>query len=599
MSHPLRGPRTLTLLALLVVLCAACFASVASALDAGTSGPRSAVAPAIRKAAASPVASGRPGYWAQASCSYKEELAYENEDWSAMTDGAYNMTNGESALDTCLLVGGGITARDEARFGDEPGTGPVYVYAPGRGSTIVGGVLSLTLHGTGGVAYVSSPENNTQPANVIASCTGCATTTESVGFTRSGAAALYVGATCTAPQGESVCSPNEPADVNAEAIVRSATILLHNDSKPSASGVAGTVLADPTSGTAGLSFTASEKEGPGIYRVAVTIDGTLVSSMTPNENTGRCVPLGSYEGALVFEPAQPCPDVAGVSLEIPTTGLSDGEHQLSVVVEDAAGNATQVYGGAIHVLNHPQVVAGPGGTPPLTGSVTTPPSAVVPVLATANGTPASESARISAGWRGAAHSTLDSPYGHSRQIVGRLSTPAGVPIAGAVIEVSERTDSLGASTSAWPTVRSAADGTFSVKVPGSVPSAAISLVYRSRLGSPEPSATAGLTLRVPASVHLTVSSRITEIHHTIELTGALAGAIPPSGKAVVFEARAASGGAWVEFHNAMAHGKGVFHASHRFVFPGPARYDFRVVCRKEAGFPFLQGTSNMVSVFER
>jgi hypothetical protein len=114
MSHPIRGPRTLALLALLVVLCAACFASAASALDTGTSGPRSAVTPAIRKAAASPVASGRPGYWAQASCSYKEELAYENEDWSLMTDGAYNITNGESGLDTCLLVGGGITARHRA-----------------------------------------------------------------------------------------------------------------------------------------------------------------------------------------------------------------------------------------------------------------------------------------------------------------------------------------------------------------------------------------------------------------------------------------------------------------------------------------------------
>jgi hypothetical protein len=543
------------------------------------------------------VASGRPGYWAQASCSYKEELAYENEDWSLMTDGAYNMTNGESGLDTCLLVGGGITARDEARFGDEPGTGPVYVYAPGRGSTIVGGVLSLVLHGTGGVAYVSSPENNTQPANVIAACTGCATTTESVGFTRSGAASLYVGATCTAPQGGTVCSTNEPGDVNAEAIVHSATILLHNESKPTATGVAGTVLTDPTSGTAGLSFTASEKQGPGIYRVSTTIDGTLVLSMTPNENSGHCVPLGSYEGALVFEPAQPCPDVAGVSLEIPTTGLADGEHQLSVVVEDAAGNATQVYSGAIQVLNHPGVGAGPGGTPTLTGSVTTAPSAVVP--ATANGTPASESARISVGWRGAAHSTLKSPYGHSRQIEGRLTNPAGVPIAGAVIEVSERTDSLGASASAWPTVRTAGDGTFSVKVPGSVPSAAISLVYRSRLGSPEPSATAGLTLRVPASVHLTASSRITEIHHTIELTGTLAGPIPPSGKTVVFEARAASGGAWIEFHNTTAHSKRVFHAWHRFVFPGPARYEFRVVCRKEAGFPFLPGTSNAVSVFER
>lgn len=76
-----------------------------------------------------------------------------------MTDCAYNITNGESGLDTCLLAGGGITARDEARFGDEPGTGPVYVYAPGKGSTIVGGVLSLTF----GVPTCRVPKTTRSP----------------------------------------------------------------------------------------------------------------------------------------------------------------------------------------------------------------------------------------------------------------------------------------------------------------------------------------------------------------------------------------------------------------------------------------------------
>lgn len=124
-----------------------------------------------------------------------------------------------------------------------------------------------------------------------------------------------------------------------------------------------------------------------------------------------------------------------------------------------------------------------------------------------------------------------------------------------------------------------------MKVPGSVASAAVSLVYRGRLGSPEPSATAGLTLRVPASVHLTVSSRITETHHTIELTGTLAGPIPSSGKAVVFEARAASD-AWVEFHNATAHGKArsMFRIG-SFFLAQPATTSVWCVGRKPAFIP--------------
>jgi hypothetical protein len=40
-------------------------------------------------------------------------------------------------------------------------------------------------------------------------------------------------------------------------------------------------------------------------------------------------------------------------------------------------------------------------------------------------------------------------------------------------------------------------------------------------------------------------------------------------------------------------------ATHHFTFPGPVRYQFRVLCEREADFPFLTGTSNVVRVLER
>jgi hypothetical protein len=105
-------------------------------------------------------------------------------------------------------------------------------------------------------------------------------------------------------------------------------------------------------------------------------------------------------------------------------------------------------------------------------------------------------------------------------------------------------------------------------------------------------------LQVPASLHLTVSPHVTSIGHTIILGGKLAGPIPPGGKKVLFEARVI-GGPWIEFHNATVNAHGRFRATHRFTFPGPISYQFRVVCEREADFPFLAGNSNVVRVRER
>ncbi len=46
-----------------------------------------------------------------------------------------------------------------------------------------------------------------------------------------------------------------------------------------------------------------------------------------------------------------------------------------------------------------------------------------------------------------------------------------------------------------------------------------------------------------------------------------------------------------------AHGR--FGFLYRFRLPGPARYQFRVLCEPEADFPFAAGASNVVGVFER
>lgn len=128
--------------------------------------------------------------------------------------------------------------------------------------------------------------------------------------------------------------------------VISAHILLSTSVLPSVSALAGSLTAGGLQhGTQNVSFTASDPGGPGIYQVAVAIDGKTIYQATPNLNGGACAPVGDYGGALEFYAAYPCPQTVPVSVPIPTGTLTDGIHSLSVNAIDAASelsSASQV-----------------------------------------------------------------------------------------------------------------------------------------------------------------------------------------------------------------------------------------------------------------
>jgi hypothetical protein len=299
----------------------------------------------------------------------------------------------------------------------------------------------------------------------------------------------------------------------------------------------------------------------------------------------------------VFESAQPCPQTTGVSAEIPTTSISNGQHKITVTVEDAAGNTSVVYEHTITIANQTTLPTSPVSTPTTASIAPALTAPAAPSRGPTNGDPASESARLAAHWTNTSASRLISSYGHSEQITGELTDSAGTPIAGATIEVSRQPSSLGAVASAMAATQTGSDGIFTIHVSSNA-SSSIQLAYRSHLGDIQPAASTALSLQVPASLHLTVAPHVTSVGHTIVLTGTLAGPIPPGGKQVIFEARA-TGGSWLEFHSATARPTGGFRVTHRFALPGPERYEFRAISRYEADFPFLAGTSNVVRVRER
>jgi hypothetical protein len=131
-----------------------------------------------------------------------------------------------------------------------------------------------------------------------------------------------------------------------------------------------------------------------------------------------------------------------------------------------------------------------------------------------------------------------------------------------------------------------------------VSSSTLRFAYRSHINDTIPVATAGLALCVHAGIALHIAPRVTSVGHRIVFTGVLHGTpIPPGGKQLVLEA--SSGGGWIEFDTITTHANGRYRATYRFRFPGPAVYRFRAISPYEADFPFLDGVSNVVRVFER
>jgi hypothetical protein len=189
-------------------------------------------------------------------------------------------------------------------------------------------------------------------------------------------------------------------------------------------------------------------------------------------------------------------------------------------------------------------------------------------------------------------------YGAPERITGRLTTSAGQAISGALLDIGETPSYQGARTVSLAGVRTGPTGAWTLTLPKTISSGALRFDYRSHQNDTVPVATAALTLRVHAGITLRIAPHVTSVGHRIVFTGVLHGApIPPGGKQLVLEA--SSGGEWIQFDTITTNAKGRYRASYRFKFPGPASYRFRVHAPHEADFPFLEGTSNVVAVYER
>jgi hypothetical protein len=327
--------------------------------------------------------------------------------------------------------------------------------------------------------------------------------------------------------------------------------------------------------------------GGGVAYALVEVDGTDALSIAVRNPAGTCRDVGPNPAVPEYAAAQPCPlRIDNGSLDVDTTKLPQGRHVVRVLLEDAAGNRTAIFGPVTRNITSSEAI-GPGSDPALRGA--------------ANGDGASDAAKLTAHWgRRGSRTLLVSRFGRSHVVRGRLRTTDGAPIANAALDVVSKTTAVNARELVKRTgPRTGADGAWFVVLPRGVSSRDVTFRYRSHVNDTIASATASVRLRVRAGVHLAIHPRRARTGQAIRFSGRLLGGpMPRGGKQVVLMARA-SRGAWVRFNVVRTDGRGRFRSVYRFRQPGRALYRFRALSLSEAAYPYLAGGSNVVKVRKR
>jgi hypothetical protein len=514
------------------------------------------------------------------------------EGWSGSATGYYSV-----ARNTCQQSQGALLA---ALGAEPPRTAntaiATWAFSAPPGDRIAGATLWRAGDTAGGAAsgaiyefWFAGPKQLNDPANAFGKCVGGLSCPVGLGSmsqplsaenrvvvpTQNLGTNLYMNAACVG-EAEFPCTKGEDPNGYAAAVyLYAADITLEQQAGPSVGNVSGELSSAPAvSGTRDVTFNASDA-GAGVYEAVFTVDGQVVQRTVINEEGGRCRNVGqTTDGLPAFLYLQPCPASVSADVGFDTTKVSDGAHHLVVSVIDAAGNSAPVLDRQITVDN-----PGMPGPP--------------------NGTNASAPATLEVGWQGTKGKRLTSRLGRRQTIVGRLTASDGQPIGGAQVGLQALAAYAGASPVTMPTVITAPDGTFTLRLSGALSSRTLRFSYCSHLYETQPTATGTLALVVHAGVALSVQPHTTSVGRSIHFSGRLlAGPVPREGKQLVLEARS-PGGPWLEFDVVRSGVRGRFHASYRFKFPGPADYQFRALSEPESDYPFAAGASNVVAVHER
>jgi hypothetical protein len=299
--------------------------------------------------------------WTLVSCSQSDGQSAPTDGWSTVQVASPGPYSGDT--NSCDQAGGAMFATSGSEWPQSRGSGWMWQFNAPQGSTIAGGTLDVMLTSPEGEAFVLTPNYNYDAADVVVNCQfnlPCGTNgtfTATVPIDHPGGTSLFAAATCLGPgqPGTSTadCTAGDGSGgVNAQLAIYAAQIELNSNATPAATAFSGSLLSPDAHGTADIAFTASDTGGPGVYTVTVLIDGNAVYQGTPDTNQGECASVGSDpNGYREFLYEQPCEQTESVDLPISTADLADGQHDLKVIVTDAAQNSSTVLDQTITTLN--------------------------------------------------------------------------------------------------------------------------------------------------------------------------------------------------------------------------------------------------------
>jgi hypothetical protein len=194
---------------------------------------------------------------------------------------------------------------------------------------------------------------------------------------------------------------------------------------PAAPTVSAKTVADngERTGRVRLSYVAGDVGG-GVYRTVTRVDGKVVAA---DPVGGTCADVDpANDDAYEFGAPAPCPASATRNVDFDVLKLPLAEHSVQIDVEDAAGNATTVYGPTT-LPKANGTVAGGGGTPG-TGSG--------PGVGGAGSTPATgKDARLAAWFVKNRKKAFTNLFGRRVVVRGQLKTKKGKAVGSARLDV--------------------------------------------------------------------------------------------------------------------------------------------------------------------
>jgi hypothetical protein len=317
--------------------------------------------------------------------------------------------------------------------------------------------------------------------------------------------------------------------------------------------VTGGTLTAPGSKSATMSFGYDAADADsGVSSLSVALDGTIA---------------GSVKFPCAFNDWSACPrDEKSQLLQVDTTKVPDGNHELLVTLRDAANNALTRSLGVVTVAN---------------GGVSVP-----------NGANPSRLAKITARFTTSKKRSRRLRYTASPTVKGVLVDEQGQPISGATVAVLARLKQSGARDAQAATAQTGADGGFSLKLPSGA-SRTITFAYTAFSGDAKPAATARLRTTVRASIAAQIAPRSVRAGKGITLSGKL-GPLPRKGIEVKIQAR--QGSTWRTIDDVRTTSGGSLRWRYRFP-PRQARrtYAFRARVASQ-NYPFAAASSNAVLV---